>query len=120
MKTIKTLNEALNLHKGQLTADKLLSGRLYTTKGFESFKLSNELKKEVSLKVSEILGGRSNTKERIKNNLYYNYSYHWGLDRLLITKRKNPKDKRKNIINISYCAGQDYTSELRQIRNHLK
>lgn len=120
MKTIKTLKEALKLNKNQLNASDVLRGSLYTSKGWQKFNISDELKDSLCSQVAEILGGRSNTKELVYLTLKFRSVSHWGLDRILITERKNPKDKRKKIISINYCAGQDYAQECNEIRTAIK
>ena len=65
---------------------------------------------ELSAKqISDILGGRSETKERIKHNLQNVPLNHWGLQRFIWTGKR-----------WHYCAGQSYTEEIRDIRNFLK
>lgn len=120
MKTLKSLKQAKNISKNQLNAQDLINGQIYTSKGWESFKLSDNFKKELASLISETLGGWQNTKTRVFNAIYYGKPQHWGLSRLIVSKYKNYKDKRKNIYCIEYCAGQDYTYELNLIRTALK
>ncbi len=120
MKTIKTLKQALKLSKTQLTASNVLNGNIYTVKGWEKFKISEDLKKSLALQISEVLGGREVTKNKVYNNLRFGGVSHWGLDRILITKRRLSTDKRKFKICVNYCAGQDYVAECNEIRTDLK
>lgn len=120
MKTLKSLAQAVKLNKGQLTATQILNGNIYTSKGWERFKVTDELKENVSLQVVELLGGQSKTKERVFNTIKYGGVSHWGLDRMLIDTRVNHLDRRKKNIVISYCAGQDYPTECNTIRTALK
>lgn len=120
MKTLKTLKQALKLNKAKLTASQILNGNLYTSKGWEKFKVSNELKELLALQVSEILGGRKNTKELVFLALKYRAVSHWGLERIIIQERRDPKDKRRKKIYINYYAGQDYVYECNEIRTAIK
>lgn len=120
MKNLNTLSQALNLSTTQLTVENILNGNLYTSKGWERFNVTDKLLENVAEQTSEILGGRASTKNRVFRTLRYGSVNHWGLRRIIISKRKNPADKRKHIINMSYCAGQDYIWECNQIRTDLK
>ena len=120
MKTIKTLKQALKLSKTQLKASDILNGNIYTSKGWESFKVSDDLLDSFALQISDLLGGRAITKNKVYNNLRFGSVSHWGLDRILITKRRLSTDKRKFKICVNYCAGQDYVAECNEIRTDLK
>lgn len=109
MRTIKTIKQAQKIEQNQLNVQKLLNGRLYTSEGWQSFKISDELREEIAEKVSELLGGRKVTREAIYHTLKSERPQHWGLSRIHI------KGER-----FSYCAGQDYPAELAAIRKALK
>jgi hypothetical protein len=121
MKTLKTLNQAflLSSNNSQITAETILNGNLYTSKGWEKFNVSHDLLKSTALLIAETLGGWQSTKNSVERSLSYGSVSHWGLRRLIFSKRKQ-NDKRKNTISLSYCAGQDYVYELNQIRTDLK
>ena len=120
MRTLKSVKHAISLSTGQLTAQQLINGRIRTKKGWESFKKTDELDKEVAKLVSELLGGWAQTKKKVFNSIYYGSPQHWGLRRIHFDKYKSQKDRRKNYIAISYFAGQDYSSELNIIRTAIK
>lgn len=114
MKTIKTLKQAYKLSLSQVTVQELINGRMYTSKGWEDVKLSNELKNEIAETVSNYLGGIKRTKERVYNNLMYGKPQHWGLKRFVIECYKNKPPY------ITYITGQDTTWEMKAIRAALK
>lgn len=121
MRTLKTLKQALRLQNdGRLTAQDLLRGQLYTTRGWEYFKLDSQFKEELARAVSNALGGHNKTKEKVYNLIRWGSPSHWGLARVMITRRKDPKDKRRKLIRVDYCAGQDYIFDLNEIRKDLR
>jgi hypothetical protein len=120
MKTLKTLKQAIKLSSYQLTANDILRGSLYTSKGWEKFNICDNLKDSLASQISDILGGHSKTKELVYLALKFRDVSHWGLDRIQINERKNHKDKRKKIISVNYCAGQDYVQECNEIRTYIK
>ncbi len=120
MQTLKSIKHALQLSKTQLTAQNLLRGTIRTANGYENFKLSTELKEELTKSIVLVLGGREKTKEQVYNVVKFRKPQHWGLSRIIISFRKDAKDKRKKIVSVSYCAGQDEITELNQIRTELK
>lgn len=120
MRTLKSLNQAYKLSKNQLTAQNLINGQIYTSRGWETFNLTDDFKLFLARSISELLGGWGSTRNAVFNSIYYGCPQHWGLSRILIEKYKNHKDKRKNVISLNYCAGQDYTWELNTIRQALK
>lgn len=123
MKTIKSLVHAKKIvgNNVQLNAQDLINRSLYVPKkGWTKFKLSDDCKLELANHVSLILGGRNTTKTRVFNNILFNKPQHWGLQRIIINRRTNQQDKRKKILYVDYCAGQDYTWETNEIRTALK
>lgn len=120
MKTLKSIKQALKIDKGQLTAQRIINGNIKTSKGWETFKLSEEIEEEIAQLVSITLGGRGKTQSQVFNAVSRRSPQHWGLSRIIFTNRPNPKDKRKNILSCSYAAGQDYPSELNEIRTAIK
>jgi hypothetical protein len=105
-----TLREILENAKFQVTAQDLVNGNVYTSKGWEKFNIEDSA--EIFYLISETLGGHKKTKDAIKWSLYKK-PQHWGLSRVLF-------DIRNGKIFCSYCAGQDYTTETQIIRNYLK
>lgn len=123
MITIKSIEHAKKIvgQDVQLNMQMLINRRLYTKqKNWFSVKLSENCLLEVANHVSTILGGRSTTKTKVFNSVYYGRPQHWGLERIIVSRRKDDKDKRRKKIYISYCAGQDHTWELNTIRNDIK
>jgi hypothetical protein len=102
-------------HK-RITLNNLISGRAYFEKGgWEKF--TYELNEKDIDSIKGILGGRKDTPQRIDSALRYrlgNIAQCGILDRLYVRKAKG-----KNVY-WSYCAGQDYTAELKTVRDHLK
>lgn len=113
MKTLNTLQEALNTCKGQLTAQNIINGRIYSKNGWEGFEINNELLKEVAEQVSNNLGGHQKTKDAVFNTILFRTPQHWGLDRMFI-------EERSGRLIFIYCAGQDGQLEKSQIRTYLK
>lgn len=109
-KTIEQLNKAIEKANGQLTFEMLLNQRAPLGKGWEYFNISDEVKREiVSHVVNNILGGWKVHRPRIEYILNNTPLSHWGLQRILFRNGR-----------WSYYAGQDYTSELRQIREYIR
>lgn len=114
MRTIKTLNQAFKAVKNQVTAQQLLNGRINTTsKGWEAVKITEELKETIVKQIVDILGGHTKTQNRIENALKFKNVQHWALKRMIV------EDHGSGAV-IRYCAGQDYTAEMQQIRNYIK
>lgn len=108
--SIEQLNKAVEKANGQLTFEMLLNQRAPFGKGWKYFNISDEVKREViSNIVNNILGGWKIHRSRIEYILNNVPLSHWGLQRILYYNGR-----------WSYCAGQDYSSELRQIREYIK
>ena len=107
-KSIKTLANKCE----QITLENILHCRAYH-KNHGWIDINNLMSDELVDEIAHLLGGNRDTKARIRSVLSYAGSSlnHWGLRRILYS----PKTDR-----FSYCAGQDYPYELRQIRNYLK
>lgn len=114
MKVFNTINELFEASESQLKIENVVNERLYTSNGWEDIKISDELKKEIFEEVSNVLGGRDNTKNLVKFALEYRKPQHWGLSRLIIEKYGDTQPR------VVYIAGQDYTSERAEIRNYIK
>ena len=115
MKTLKTLEQIKRFESTQVTVQQLLNGRMYLKgKGWSDVRLTDDLKKSICDDVSELLGGRGKTKSNVFTSLMYNNIQHWGLDRIFLEKYGKSEPR------FVYCAGQDMTYELNQIRTALK
>jgi hypothetical protein len=114
-KLFNNLNEIFNNSGQQVTAQQLINRRIYINGcGWSDIELTNELNEQIAEQIAESLGGRSATKQSIKNVLRYSKPQHWGLNRMLLNKYGN------NNAYFSYCAGQDYSAETNAIRKALK
>lgn len=114
--TIKSLEQAMKLSGNQLTAEALLNGQIYIKdRGWTSVQITDELRRKIADEVSELLGGFARTRHDVYMRLRrVPAPQHWGLRRMLVIKYG------KDPARISYCAGQDYTAECRDIRTYLK
>jgi len=113
---INSLEKALKVAGGQITAQQLLNERMYLkTTGWSKIQLSTDFRDELINTITfEIVGGRAHTKERVYNRLKFENPQHWALDRIFVSKYKN------NPARLYYCAGQDATYEIKQLREYLK
>ncbi len=113
MKTIKTYKQAQDFCKSQLTAQNLINGRIYGANGWEDVEVSAELIEELAIDLSEVYGGMTKTKNKVYNTIKKTNPQHWGINRTYL-------EERQGRLFWVYCAGQDHTSELKEIRNALK
>jgi hypothetical protein len=115
-KVYSTLEEIYSATQGhQVTAQELLNGRTQINGVWGPIELTEELRKEICTKLSDIFGGRAQTKTRVFNTLLRERRQNWGLSRVFLEKYP-----RHNIgAHLHYCAGQDMPSEIRQIRKEL-
>ena len=113
MKTLSTYSDVLTIAGQQVTAQQLLNQRLYIEgEGWGEVCLSPSFRKQVITDVCNVLGGHLKTRARIESNLTYRKPQHWGLERIMLYGRGTKAC-------LSYCAGQDYYYELKQIRRAL-
>lgn len=113
-KEYNTLEELQALAYNQVNAQQIINGRIDTKlNGWESVKVSAELRKAVAERIAEILGGRETTKGRISSAIRRGKPQHWGLERITI---ENYEGK----YFLEYTAGQDAQSERATIRTQLK
>jgi len=112
--TINSLEKAFKVSATQVTAQQLLNGRMcLKTTGWTNVHLTDEFKNELINQLIDIIGGHSHTRDIIRVTLKHEKPQHWALKRMLLEKYgKKPK--------ISYCAGQDYVSEIKHLRDSLK
>jgi hypothetical protein len=115
MKTIKSFNQAIRIAGNhQITAQELLNNKIYSHKdGWIDIKLSKEFRNDMCEDITNLLGGYSETKKRVKFTLMYEKPQHWGLTRMVIATYKN---KSRWI----YIVGQDQSYENKIIREYLK
>lgn len=113
-KIFKNYQEILDATQGhQVTAQELINGRTYINgEGWTDIILSDQFRDDVCNDISQILEGQYKTRAAVRNSLKYGKPQHWGLKRILLENYGSPR--------LSYCAGQDYTSEIRTIRTALK
>jgi len=108
-KTINSLQHLERVADGQITAQKLINRRLNINgKGWCDITYKDNLYFEICQKIADVLGGRGDSHKNILNTMLFSRPQMWGLDRIILNKGK-----------FSYCAGQDYPSELRSIRKFL-
>ena len=109
MKTFTTfteLFEAVEKANGQMNLEILLNRRA----NFGDFTMEeDEFRNQIDYIVDEVLGGWNKYKGRIKYILNNTPLQHWGFQRIIFNGKR-----------WQYVAGQDYTNELKQIRNFIK
>lgn len=100
----------------EVTLSNIVCKRIHhKTKGWVNLDsiVTPELKESILIKLIACLGGSKG--DIIKRNIEYGYIKDAGiLERVIM--RLSARDK---VIRTSYCAGQDYSSEIRYIRNYL-
>lgn len=102
---------AHNLSKrtNQLTLENLISQSVYiNNKGW--VKTNNLLTEEITDQITDLIGGRKETKRIISIVLKNQKFSKWYLSRIMYSPTRK---------TWSYCAGQDYISEIREIRKDL-
>ena len=105
-KNYKTL-KGLNAQTTQLTFQEILNGRFYHINShWVPFKV--EEKENAINQVVSSIGGRYSHK--IKSVLTYQKPQHWALGRFIYSKRSD---------QFQYCAGQDMTWEMNELRKYL-
>jgi len=98
----------------QVTAQELLNGRSRVFDEWQEITISNDLREEVINTVVEAAGGRARTKNDTRYCLRNERPQHWAIDRFLLSKYGDSPAR------LSYCAGQDQTWEMKNLRNYLK
>lgn len=121
MPTFKTLDDIFNAAASQVTAQQILNGRIHLKSipsskfsGWSEIQITPELREEVISRVVESAGGREKTKMRMYSRMRYDRPQHWAIDRFLLQKYGDKP------AFLSYCAGQDQTYEMKQLREYLK
>lgn len=116
-KTFKTLKEILEACDNQITAQQLLNGRLSLKgKGWTSVNIAPELMAQTVDKIVSTCGGREKTKNIIRNKLLNSKPQHRGLSRFYVESYKQVNNGEPYL---SYCAFQDQTTEIKELRMFL-
>ena len=105
----KTVKEVSLMTSRDVTLSSVKSGRIYTD-NWQDCKIS--LSDTDIEQIADLLGGWARTKEAVKLALRNIHSLRskWYFDRILFSKYRN---------EWVYCAGQDYSSEIAEIRKDL-
>ena len=104
--SILDLNDAIVKNNGQLNLQILLNRRA----NFGDFTMEeDEFINQIDYIVDEVLGGWKKNKYSLKYQLNNVPLSHWGFQRIIFNGNR-----------WQYVAGQDYTNELKQIRNFIK
>lgn len=98
----------------QTSAQELLNGQIHhNAHGWIDCSISPELHELIADQVSEIAGGRKDTRARVWRCLMHERPQHWAIGRVFVEKYNDePAELR-------YCAGQDYIYEMSQLRRYL-
>ena len=100
------LFEAVEKANGQMNLEILLNRRA----NFGDFTMEEgEFRNQINLIVDDVLGGWQKHKYALKYQLNNIPLSHWGFGRIIYMGGR-----------WRYVAGQDYTNELKQIRNFIK
>ena len=100
------LFEAVEKANGQMNLEIILNRRA----NFGDFTMEeSEFRNQINYIVNEVLRGWNKHKGRIKYILNNTPLQHWGFSRIIFNGKR-----------WQYVAGQDYTNELKQIRNSIK
>lgn len=104
--SILDLSLAIEKANGQLNLEILLNRRA----NFGDFTMEeDEFRNQINTIVDEVLGGWNKHKYVLKYQLNNIPLSHWGFERIIYNGKR-----------WQYVAGQDYTNELKQIRNFIK
>lgn len=108
--SILDLSLAIEKANGQLNLEILLNRRANFGNGWEDFTMEeDEFRNQINSIVDEVLGGWNSHKGRIKYILNNVPLQHCGFSRIIYMGGR-----------WRYVAGQDYTNELKQIREFIK
>ncbi len=116
MSKAKTFTTLESIYKAtpQTSAQQILNEHVYLKgKGWADIKITPELREQVVNMVVEIAGGHTKTKSAMWRTLTYQSPQHWALNRIFVKSFDGKAALR-------YCAGQDYTYEMGQLRAALK
>lgn len=110
--TLDEIYSAAGSH--QITAHELLNGRSHVFGQWQDIEVGDELRAAVVEKIVQSCGGRNSTKEQIRRTLKYFRGSHWALSRFFVEKYH---DRPAHLV---YCAGQDMTWEMKNLRDYLR
>lgn len=112
-RTFATLDE-IHAATRQTSAQEILNGRIcLKDEGWTDVEIPAALREQVVNEVVAIAGGHRATRNRMWHALTYERRQHWALRRMFVEKYEGPA-------HLGYCAGQDYTYEMGQLRAALK
>ena len=115
MKNIQTLDELFErAGNHQVTAQEVLNGRTHIDGEWQAVEFSEKLKEAVICKILSSAGGWSQTQVQMGRTLRNERPQHYALARFLLCKYGVRE------ANFTYCAGQDMTYEMKDLRNKLK
>lgn len=108
--SILDLNNTIVKNNGQLNLQILLNRRANFGNGWEDFTLEeDEFRNQINTIVDDALGGWKKHKYALKYQLNNVPLQHWGFSRIIYMGGR-----------WRYVAGQDYTNELKQIREFIR
>ena len=99
--------------KHQVTAQEIINRRTFLDGEWQTIDLTDRCEDELVSSILDVLGGWTKNQARMSRVLRNSRPQHWGLTRIFIEKFGDSP------VRVSYCAGQDYPWELRQIRQYL-
>lgn len=97
----------------QVTAQEIINRRSFLDGEWQTIDLTDRCEDEFISAVLDILGGWTKNQIRMGYVLRRSKPQHWGLGRIFIEKFGDSPAR------VTYCAGQDYPYELKQIRQYL-
>lgn len=107
MKTINKNNSTKEIQ--QFNLSHLTTGRAnIINKGWQDIKIEDSFFNESINEIVNLIGGREATKQAIKFSLRNTPIHQWFANRIIFDGK-----------NWSYIAGQDYPSEIKEIRRQL-
>jgi len=114
MKTFNTYQELIEATGNQLTAQQVINKRVYIkADNWQAVEFTPEFMDHFNKDILNVIGGHQQTRARLRSVLEYSKPQHWALSRIFLNDYgTGPR--------WGYCAGQDYTAELQQLRNALK
>ena len=100
----------------QITAQEIINRRTFVQGEWQTIDLTDKCEDELVSAILDVLGGWAKNQPRMARAIRFSKPQHWGLSRIFIEKYGDPATSP---LRISYCAGQDYPWELKQIRQYL-
>tara|TARA_R110000868_G_scaffold96843_4_gene266317 strand:- start:1266 stop:1628 length:363 start_codon:yes stop_codon:yes gene_type:complete len=110
----ETLNDLFAATEGrQINAQEIFNGRAHVFGQWQEITVSDALRNEVVEHVASSANARGNNKFRVLRCLRNERPQHWTLERFFLDKYGDRPAR------LSYCAGQDMTYEMAQLRKKL-